>query len=243
MKIGIFGDSFSGSNGPTSWTTLLHHEFGNAINHSEAGTSLFHAYKHFIKNYKDYDTIIFTITAPGRLYTDVPVDMCICNLFVVEHQLSMPNIETKMYYKHIKAAEQYYTYLQNDDYDNFVHDAIIEKVINLCQENNIKLIMFPCMFQNRTKNFDPYINCADKFNLGMVNELEREFYNIPHKGMHFEREDRLQNHISDENNFVLFNIVKRIIQGENIKIDITMFDPWPKTDVNVYYNMEEINKL
>ena len=238
MKIGIFGDSFSAGIGPTSWTTLLHNEFGNAINHSEPGTSLFHAYQHFIKHYQDYDTVIFTITAPGRLYTDVPVDMCICNLFVVEHQLSMPNIETKIYYKHIKAAEQYYKYLQTDEFDIFVHDAIIEKIINVCKEHNIKLIMLPC-----TKNSNPYINCADKFNLGMVNELEREFYNIPHKGMHFEREDRLQNHLSDENNFVLFDLIKKIIQGNNIEIDMSVFDHCPKTDVNVYYDMEEINKL
>jgi len=243
MNIGIFGDSFSGSNGPTSWTTLLHNEFRNAINHSEAGTSLFHAYQHFIKNYQNYDTVIFTITAPGRLYTDVPVDMCICNLFVVEHQLSMPNIETKMYYKHIKAAEQYYTYLQNDEFDIFVHDAIIEKIINVCKEHNIKLIMLPCMVESRTRNSNPYINCADEFNLGMVNELEREFYNILQNGMWFERRGRLENHMSDENNFVLFELVKRILQGEGIKVDITMFDSCPKTDVNVYYDMEEIKKL
>jgi hypothetical protein len=53
MKIGIFGDSFSGGVGPTSWTTLLHTEFGNTINHSELGTSLFHAYQHFIKNNRE----------------------------------------------------------------------------------------------------------------------------------------------------------------------------------------------
>ena len=243
MKIGIFGDSFSGGIGPTSWTTLLYNEFGNAVNYSEPGTSLFHAYQHFIKNYQNYDTVIFTITAPGRLYTDAPVDMCICNLFVVEHQLSMPNIETKMYYKHIKAAEQYYKYLQTDEFDIFVHDAIIEKIINVCKEHNIKLIMLPCMFQSRTKNFDPYINFVNNFHLSKLNDMEREYYNIPHEGMHFERRDRLQNHLSDENNFVLFDLIKKIIQGNNIEIDISIFDPCPKTDVNVYYDMEEINKL
>ena len=243
MKIGVFGDSFSGSNGPTSWTSLLRNEHNNVTNYSEPGTSLFHAYRHFIKNYKEYDTIIFTITAPGRLYTDLPVEMCICNLFVVEHQLSLPGIETKKYYKHIKAAEQYYTYLQNDDFDNFVQDSILDKIIKLCQENNIKLIMLPCMFQSRTKNSNPYVNCSDKFNLSLINDLEREHYNIPHTGMHFERKDRLQNHISDENNLILFSLVERIIRGEDIKIDISMFNPCPATDVNVYYDMEEIKKL
>ena len=90
MKLGIFGDSFSGSKGPTSWATLLGNDCEFAENFSEPGTSLFHAYKHFLANYKKYDTIIFTVTASGRLYTDIPTsELCVCNLFVVEHLLSL----------------------------------------------------------------------------------------------------------------------------------------------------------
>ena len=62
MKVGIFGDSFSGSNGPTSWTTLLKNSFDVVENYSEAGSSLFHGYQHFLNNYKKFDIIVFTIT-------------------------------------------------------------------------------------------------------------------------------------------------------------------------------------
>jgi hypothetical protein len=244
MKVGIFGDSFSGSNGPTSWTTLLKHSFDQVENFSEAGSSLFHGYQHFIKNYKNFDTIVFTITAPGRLYTDIPSpDLCICNLFVIEHWMSLPNIKEHQYYNEIKAAEQYYMYLQTNEFDLFVHDSIIEKIVALTKESNIKLILLPCMREGVGSVSNLFTYCTKSFHLSLINELERKFFNIPHRGMHFERKDRLQNHISDENNVVLANLVKEMISGNNIVIDLNMFDSCPSTDVNIYYNMEEIRKL
>jgi len=244
MRVAIFGDSFSGSNGPTSWTTLLKQSFEQVENFSEAGSSLFHGFQHFIKNYKNFDTVIFTITAPGRLYTDIPsADLCICNLFVVEHLLSQNNITANRYYNEIKAAEQYYVYLQNKEFDSFVHDSIIEKIVRLTTESNIKLILLPCMREGLGSVPSLFKFSTQDFHLSLINELEREFFKIPHKGMHFERKDRLQNHISDENNTILADIVKEIINGKEIKIDLTMFDASPATDVDVYYNMEEIRKL
>jgi hypothetical protein len=244
MKIGIFGDSFSGSNGPTSWTTLLKNSFDLVENYSEAGSSLFHGYTHFLNNYKKFDTIVFTITAPGRLYTDIPTpDLCICNLFVVEHLLSLDNIKQNSHYDIIKAAEQYYMYLQNSKFDLFVHNAVLEKIVKLTQEQNIKLIMLPCMREAKESMPELFPCCGDEFHLSLINDLEREFFKIPHTGMHFERKDRLQNHISDENNLILANLVEKIINNEDIKIALTLFDPQPATDVNIYYNMEEILKL
>jgi len=244
MKIGIFGDSFSGSNGPTSWTTLLKNSFDVVENYSEAGSSLFHGYKHFLNNYRKFDTIIFTITAPGRLYTNIPTpDLCICNLFVVEHLLGLDDIKQSTHYDVIKAAEQYYMYLQNIEFDLFVHNAILEKIAKLTQTHNIKLIMLPCMREAKESMPELFPFCTYKFHLSLINDLERDFYKLPHTAMHFERKDRLQNHISDENNILLADIIKKIIKDENIKMDLSLFDPCPTTDVNVYYNMEEINKL
>ena len=244
MKVGIFGDSFSGSNGPTSWTTLLKQSYEQVENFSEAGSSLFHGYQHFIKNYKNFDTIVFTITAPGRLYTDIPSpDLCICNLFVVEHLMGLPDIKQNRYYNEIKAAEQYYMYLQNNEFDLFVHDSIIEKIVKLTNEASIKLILLPCMREGLGSVSNLFTYCTKDFHLSLINELEREFFKIPHKGMHFERKDRLQNHISDENNTILYEIVKEMINGKEVIMDLHMFDPAPATDVDVYYNMEEIRKL
>jgi hypothetical protein len=244
MKVGIFGDSFSGSNGATSWTTLLKQSFDQVENFSEGGSSLFHGYKHFLNDYKKFDTIVFTLTAPGRLYTDIPPsDLCICNLFVVEHLLGLDDIKQSIHYDAIKAAEHYYMYLQNEEFDLFVHNSIIEKIIKLTKEHNIKLILLPCMLESKRSMPEVFSFCAEEFNLSQVNNLERDFYKLPHTAMHFERKGRLQNHISDENNIVLADIVTRIINNEDIKISINLFDPCPATDVNVYYNMEEINKL
>jgi len=211
-------------------------------NFSQGGSSLFHGYKHFINNYKKFDKIIFTITAPGRLYTDIPAsELCICNTFVVEHLLSLTDIKEHIYYDVIKAAEQYYIYLQNTEFDSFVHDSIIEKIIKLAEEENINLILLPSMTNSSSSNLFKF--CKQDFDLSSINNLERKFYNIPHNGMHFERKDRLQNHISDENNAILADLIKKIINEEDIQLDISLFDECPKTNPSIYYNMEEIQKL
>jgi hypothetical protein len=124
-----------------------------------------------------------------------------------------------------------------------VHDSIIEKIVRITNEANIKLILLPCMKEGLGSVSDLFKFSIPDFHLSLINELEREFFKIPHKGMHFERKDRLQNHISDENNMILAELVKEMINNKEIIIDLTMFDPSPATDVDVYYNMEEIRKL
>lgn len=244
MRIGVFGDSFSGGLGPTSWVTLLNDENNSVRNLSYPGTSLFHAYRFLENNLKNFDIIIFTITAPGRLYTDIPAkDLSLCNLFAVKHLLSLENVKQSKYYNHIVAADSYYKYLQNNEFDDFVQISIVDKIISLTNQANKKLILLPSMLSSKLNGLIKFKNFNEKFSLSDINELERAHYNLPHSAMHYEKKDRLQNHISDENNLILSNLIKQIINGNELEIDITMFDPSPGTAVDVYYNMEEIKKL
>jgi hypothetical protein len=244
MRIGVFGDSFSGSNGPTSWVTLLGDKNNTVRNLSYPGTSLFHAFRLLPGNLKNFDVIIFTVTAPGRLFTTIPADrLSLCNSFAVDHLLNLDEMKKSPYYNHVVAADKYYKYLQNNEFDDFVHLSIVNKIIDLVKQANKKLILLPSMLSSKLNNLIEFEYFDEKFSLSDINELERNFYKLPHTAMHYEKKERLQNHLADENNLILNNLIKKIIQGEHIKVNIKMFDSNPTTDVNVYYNMEEIEKL
>lgn len=237
MKIAIFGDSYAASTGPTSWGSLL-----STMNNCEVknfavrGTSLFYSYLKFIENYKNFDIVIFLVTAPGRLYH---AEQSIPNLFSAEYRLKngphSPEVEVL-----IKASVEYYLHLQNSEFDNFVHLSIIEKIVKLSKENSKKLIMLPSM--GETKNMEIMPHSGQDFFVDWINIEERNYFNIPHHGMSYER-TRLQNHITDTNNLVFARLLTRIVNGEEFKIDRTDFNLQPNEDPDIYYDMEKMKEL
>lgn len=237
MKIAIYGDSFAASNGPTSWTFILKKKFDVTV-YALGGTSLFWSYKNFISTYKDFDTIIFLVTDFGRLYVaDKDIAPSVCNIFCVENSIKtcqgpLLNI--------LNAAKQYYTYLQEEEYELSMHYLMIEKIQNLCKESNKKLILVPCM---RTSLHPEFTDTFDStFCLSDINNKEREHFGIPHEGMFAERKDRLQNHISDDNNLILANIMTDLVEGRQLKVDINNFNHRPD-NVEIYYDMEKLKSI
>lgn len=237
MKIAIFGDSYAASTGPTSWGSFLATMNNCQVeNFAKRGTSLFYSYLKFIDNYKNFDVIVFLVTAPGRLHHP---EQAIPNLFSAEYRLKNgphpPGVEEL-----IKASIQYYLHLQNSEFDSFVHLSIIEKILKLSEEENKKLIMLPAM--GESKNMEIMHHADPDFFLDWVNFHERKHFRIPISGMSFER-TRLQNHITDVNNLIFAKLLTRIINGEELIIKGTDFDICPDEDPNIYYDMEKIKEL
>lgn len=237
MKIGIYGDSFAASAGPTSWTSILKTKFDVTV-YALGGSSLFWSYKNFIDSYKDFDTIIFLVTDFGRLYvSDKDIAPAVCNIFCVENSIKtcqgpLLNI--------LNAAKQYYTYLQEEEYELSMHYLMLEKIQTLCKESNKKLILVPCMRTSLRPEFTDTF--APTFCLSDINNKEREHFGIPHEGMFAERKDRLQNHISDDNNLILANIMTELIHGNQLKVDIDNFNHKPN-NVEIYYDMEKLKNI
>jgi len=237
MKIAIFGDSYAASTGLTSWGSLLSTMNRCQVeNFARRGTSLFYSYLKFIENYKNFDIIVFLVTAPGRLYHEEAIP----NLSSVEYRLKTCEPYQHKEQELFKAAIQYYLHLQDSKFDNFVHIALIEKIVKLSIENDKKLIMLPSL--GESKNIEIMKYSGLEFFLDYVNVEERKHFGIPDNRMYLERL-RLQNHITDENNLVFAKLLTRIINGEEFKINRSDFNPCPDEDPNLYYDMEKMKEL
>jgi hypothetical protein len=237
MKIGIFGDSYAASTGPTSWGSLLATMNNCEVeNFAERGSSLFYSYLKFIENYKNVDVMVFLVTAPGRLYHP---EQTLANIFSLEYRLKngphSSDVEAIL-----QAAIQYFLHLQNSEFDNFVHVALIEKIVKLSKENDKKLIMLPSLGESKNMEIMPY--SGGGFFLDRINIEERKHFGVPHEGMQLER-TRLQNHITDTNNLIFAKLLSRIINGEELKIYAEDFNYCPDEDPNIYYDMEKMKEL
>lgn len=238
MKVGIYGDSFAAGTGPTSWTSILKTKFDATV-YAYPGSSLFWSYKNFIETYNNYDSILFLVTDWGRLYSpDLKLIGSICNIFCVNDALDS-NIHISPEVDVMKAAKGYYTYLQEPEYEQTVHDLMIENVIRLCNESNKKIILIPCMNASLSNKFLKH--CAENFSLSEINNIERAHFGIPHKGMFAERKDRIQNHLSDDNNAILADLFIKLLQGQEIKLNTEQFNHHPQ-NVELYYDIDKLKE-
>ena len=138
MKIGVFGDSFAADNkmNPTdSWVDVVRSEF-EVDNYGESGSNLFFSVTKFKEHAEKYDTAIFIITAPGRikLVDNIPVwdenKRHIGGYSTIKHTIveakQRGNFQT--FLMALQAVHGFYNYIQNDLYDNYVHNLMLEDI-------------------------------------------------------------------------------------------------------------------
>jgi hypothetical protein len=131
MKIAIFGDSFAHSrmDNPTpGWPEILAKKY-TVRNHAQSGSALYYSVDLFLKHHQFADKVIFIITTPGRLTIPTP-DL---------RKKFVPNYHNAMALKEIfkadtpfltvlDAAIGFFLHVQNDQYEKFVHNLMIEEV-------------------------------------------------------------------------------------------------------------------
>lgn len=158
MKIAIYGDSWGslGLNEPHSylgWPEILANQPDVEVtNFSITGSSLYYSYKEFIKNHKFYDINIFLITSIGRLYlSSMPeyYDIAkhvngLANVLERKEAIKKITYLTRATKEHIEkinnALELYYLYLQDNERDSDIDDALIYHAKSI--SNNT--IFIPC---------------------------------------------------------------------------------------------------
>lgn len=84
-------------------------------------------------------------------------------------------------------------------------------------------------------------HCAENFSLSEINNIERAHFGIPHKGMFAERKDRIQNHLSDDNNAILADLFIKLLQGQEIKLNTEQFNHHPQ-NVELYYDIDKLKE-
>lgn len=161
MKIAIYGDSWAseGLHEPhkyLGWPEILAKQPEYKItNFSVSGSSLYFSYKEFLENHKNYDLNIFLITSYGRLYVKSIPEIYknktskhmsnLTNLINKKRQLTdfpldpiIKNQVTKIY----DALEKYYEYIQDDDYDKLIDQALVHHAKSI-STNTIFIPCFP----------------------------------------------------------------------------------------------------
>jgi len=150
MKIGVFGDSFAGSNklNPSlTWVEILSTKY-DIVNHSIAGSNLYYSVVEIKKFYELYEKIILVVTQPGRL--QVAEEMPIVGedrfiqpmLFKFSDKFNLNPFQKLAW----KAAKQYYSYLQDTTYDNYVHNLMLKDI----KENIPNIILVPAFLDSWT---------------------------------------------------------------------------------------------
>ena len=159
MKIAIYGDSWASEhlNNPheyLGWPEILAKQPGYEVtNFAVPGSSLYFSYKKFLDNHKNYEVNIFLITVSGRLYVksipehnDHKTSKHIPNLLNVinrkKQYISSDSVIRNRIIKIYDALENYYEYLQDDEYDVLVDTALVHHAKSI-STNTIFIPGFP----------------------------------------------------------------------------------------------------
>jgi hypothetical protein len=212
MTIGIFGDSYASGYNPSSWTELLRRNHGYQIrNYAHNATSLFWSFKELKSHIADCNTVIFVVTSWGRLfYPDTRYN--ICNLANVKRtaDTKFPN-QMEIYH----AAEQYFLYLDNKEFNLFVHDQIISAIKALCEQHQKRLILIPAHSRDI-----PHQNI---FQVPLIDitleELKTQFGSINMPLEHMTR----ANHMTVENNLILATMIDEILHNKRTQVSLDEF--------------------
>lgn len=232
MKIAIFGDSFAAplfkwkeDVGLKSWVDHLSEKY-DVTNFAVEGSGLYYSVSQFKILHRAYDKIIFVVTAPGRLFiNDNPYlkqhgehfgSLSTAEFIFNEHK-DKDNAESIELTKIAKAVIQYYTYIQRDDYDRFVHDLQID-YISKTRPDTILLRSFNDIYRKDTCLYD-------------ITEMENKHWGLPR--LYNSPIDARRCHMSKENNLILAGLAERWLQGEPVNININDFVA-PADDKSLY---------
>jgi hypothetical protein len=221
MKIGVFGDSFSNlkfeQNPTPTWVDILSKKY-DVTNFGLNSSNLYYSIELIKKNYLDYDKIILVVTAPGRLKISkwIPVDnpmyQFIIGLYDPKYLIKKPEDLDQLERSYLEAGNQYFTYLQDDTYDRYIHNLMLKDVKELKPD----IILIPA-FLNSWFN-------VNGFGMNNISSKENTAWNLTWKKIIEEKYIDLRNcHMSIENNAIFAEKAEQWINGEPVYIDLNDF--------------------
>jgi hypothetical protein len=233
MHVGIFGDSFADircDTDCTSWGNLLiqslHSHRSESYGHT--GTSNWHNYEVFLKNFTKYDAIVFCHTSAVR-FPHLPEYMLGKNWQVRE-----PFENTEL--KNLMPA---YKMLFSDTLLDFISTSVFNSVNDLCKKHGKYLINVLC-FSRVTHWYDitdtefPILD-----NLSAISKYEKVIRNgqsisvidiISKEGVN----DSRLCHLNVENNNRFATILKNAIDNKQLNIHSNLIEEydWAEYDMN-----------
>jgi len=235
MKIGIFGDSYAADNkmNPTdSWVDVLRHSH-EVENHAQEGSALYFSIRKLKEHYQKYEKIIFVVTQPSRIKLGRhiphanPKELNISHWPHIKHLIKDANsrgIFKGPLIDAYEAAMGYYTYIQDNDYDDYVQTLMIEDILKI--HHDIMLIpSFTTSIPNKMHN-------------GLVQIREKE--NLAWGCGYFMPDDIYDTrncHMTKENNLIL---AEKILDNFNSNfLDLNLDDFVAPPDKDFYLKKHE----
>ena len=237
MKIGVFGDSFANlklrENPTPTWVDILNEKY-NVTNFGESGSNLYYSVNKFKEEQHRFDKIIIVVTVPGRLQLPNWIETLgntnyryATNLSNVENQLDRwHNLNTfdkdhlkinSNLIKAFEAARDYFIYLDNKLYNNFIQKLMIEEVLR-CRSDTIMIPVDVYSFgdgSTMTTLSDIY-----KKELQAWNENDHSIHN---KMIDEAIIDVRNCHLTVENNVILAEKVEEWLNGSPVEIKLDDF--------------------
>ena len=206
MKVAIFGDSYGvvlpEGNNTLSWVSIISDKF-SVDNFSESSSSLYYSYQKFLESYKNYDKIIFLITNPGRIF----LEKCNIRKHISHYDLAKyyrDRAETHEDKLILEAAKNYYLYVMNEEYDQCMHNLMVENIKNL----HPNILLIPC-FQNSIPG--RHNNC-----LFDACKLDWDFYKLKDANNY---NDIRHSHMNEINNQLLAKEIEQWLDFGEFNLD------------------------
>lgn len=215
MRIGIFGDSFAADIRPQSWVSMLNDDY-TVDRYAFGGTSLFHCYQTMLKcDISMYDIVIVAVTNAGRLYTGYDIDKDKPYLSGIDTALYHKKIADRSEIDRIDAGISYYLNLSNDEYNQYVHEKLVQDIISAI-DLDCKLILLPSFEHSYSSALKDYVSVyvEENFSLFNVTEMEKRSLGVTPEEA---EKSTLYNHICEENNVALYNWIKSELDSTDVK--------------------------
>jgi hypothetical protein len=213
MKIGVFGDSFAilKLNPTPTWVDILSEKY-DITNHAVTGSNLYYSINEIKKHH--YDKIILVVTEPGRLQVSNSIPLGSSQQFINGplDQKYLHRTELSKYEKLVwEAANQYFICLQDDDYDRYTHNLMLEDIKKIRPD----IILIPAFF-NSWYNVEgvPMLDIYHK---------ENTAWNFDSTTVVTQYNDNRNCHMTVENNAIFADKVDKWIEGEPVYINLNDF--------------------
>lgn len=222
MKIAIFGDSFADPkkfNPTSSWVDILSEKYDTTC-YAKSSSNLYCSVRQLYKNISLYDKCILVATGPHRLHfktnrENQPEYHFVAGMMNLESKLQLlsKTPEDNWLQPYYQAALQYYSFLQDDEFDVYVHNLIFNDIKNKFQN----LIIIP-----------GFIDSALEYSgVNVMNDIYlKETLGWGVDPLTFRKEgydDRRNCHMTIENNLIFANKVVDWLSGEPVKINLDDF--------------------
>lgn len=227
MKIGIFGDSFAHvpnnkdpKNLTLSWPEYIAQKYETEF-HAHPGTSLYYSVKKIKQYHEKYDKIILVVTNPGRFsFNEIMEKECektgydwalrVQGLASVEHILPKIEDENSITKKAWLAAQEYFMYIYDHDFDNYLHSLMLEDMKKLRQD----IILIPAFNISL-----PYILPRPTSMFCIQYFVENQHWGLNDLGYNPTNDIRLC-HLTPQNNEIFANNVFKWIDGAPVEINL-----------------------